>query len=420
MEDVLIVGGGPVGLITAIGLARHGLKVRVIEAEQGILPTPRAMAYHRQVLDNLMLLDLFDDAAKAGFLHDETCSRIYKTGEAFVSRSSFPEGLDHPYTLTLAINEVTEVALAHMGRYPQVTCTWGVRFTGLKQYDDYVEVEAESQEGAETIKAKWVIGADGGRSGVRKAIGQELIGYTWPDRFVATNMRFDFAGHGWHPTSNLIIDNQYGAIIARLTRDGQWRVTFHEDANLPVQGIRERIFDYYRKVLPNEGEGAQLDLFSTYSMHQRCVEKMRVGRVLLAGDSAHVTNPTSGFGLTGGMFDAFALVEVLGPVAKGEADERLLDAYADARRKVFLEVSSPISCESKRRVFHLTDAEIEAERGRLIEAEKTGLGWGSGARTYYSFLLETPSLITGRTSAEERLAKLGRGPLVWEPDKEFA
>ncbi|MGE3301726.1 MAG: FAD-dependent oxidoreductase [Hyphomonadaceae bacterium] len=420
MEDVLIVGGGPVGLICAIGLARHGLKIRVIEAEQGVLPTPRAMTYHRQALDNLILYELFDDMAKAGFLSNEGCSRFFKTGEAFVSKSKYPDGLDHPYTLTLAINELTEVVLSHMPRYPQITCDWGMRFTGLKQYDDYVEVDAESQEGPEKIKAKWVIGADGGRSGVRKAIGQELIGYTWPDRFVATNMRFDFEGHGWHPKSNLMIDNQFGAIIVRLTRGGQWRVTFHEDANLPVHSVRDRIFDYYRKVLPNEGEGAQLDLFSPYSMHQRCVEKMRVGRVLLAGDSAHVTNPTSGFGLTGGMFDAFCLIDVLGHVATGKADDAALDEYARLRRKVFLEISSPISCESKRRVFHLTEPELEEERERMVRAQKEGNGWGSGSRTYTSFRLESPSIITGRTSAEERLAKFGRGPTEFDDNQAFA
>ena len=71
MEDVLIVGGGPVGLINAIGLARQNVQVRVIEAEPGVLPTPRAMSYHRQALDGLMLLGLFDDMAEAGFLHDQ-------------------------------------------------------------------------------------------------------------------------------------------------------------------------------------------------------------------------------------------------------------------------------------------------------------------------------------------------------------
>jgi len=420
MEEVLVVGGGPVGLITAIGLARQGLRVRVIEAEPGVLPTPRAMTYARQVLDNLMLLDLFDDAIKVGFRSNTMAFRFHKTNEAFVSRVSFPEGLDHPYLLTLAIDELTQVVVAQLPRYPQITCEWGTRFTGLTQYDDHVSVDVETMGGTETIKARWVVGADGGRSCVRRAIGQELIGYTWPDRFVATNVRFDFEGYGWHPVGNVMIDNQFGAIIVRLTRDGQWRVTFHEDERLPLAGLKERIFDYYRRVLPNQGEGAQLDLYSPYSMHQRCVEKLRVGRVLLAGDSAHVTNPTSGFGLVGGVFDACALIDVLGPVAKGEADERLLDAYSAARRRVFLEVTSPISCETKRRTFHLTDSELEAERERHIAAQKTGLGWGSGARTYHSFQLETPSLITGRTSAEERMVRFGPGPLTWDPPGGFA
>lgn len=118
--------------------------------------------------------------------------RIFKTDEAFVSGSPYPDGLDHPYVLTLAIDELIQVALSQMARYPQITCNWGTRFTSIKQYDDHVSVEVESIEGPETIEARWVIGADGGRSGVRKAIGHELTGYTWPDRFVATNMRFDF------------------------------------------------------------------------------------------------------------------------------------------------------------------------------------------------------------------------------------
>ena len=415
MEDVLIVGGGPVGLINAIGLARQNVQVRVIEAEPGVLPAPRAMSYHRQALDGLMLLGLFDDMAEAGFLHDQFAARIFKTNEGFTTKYAFPEGLDHPYLLTLAINELTEVVVSHIKRYPNITFEWGKRFIGLKQYDDRVEVEAADTAGnREIIKAKWVIGADGGRSGVRRSIGQELIGYTWPDRFVATNMHFDFARHGWNPRMNLVIDNQFGAIIVRLTRKGQWRVTFHEDARLPEEGLRERIFEYYRRVLPGGGEGATLDLYSSYSMHQRCVAKMRVGRVVLAGDSAHVTNPTSGFGLVGGMFDSFVLIDALAAVVKGEARDDVLDEYARLRRKTFLEVSSPISCESKRRVFHLTEPEIMAERDRMIAAQKTGSGWGGGARTYHAIKLETPSVVTGRTTAEERLRKLGPGPLVFE------
>ncbi|MGE3143560.1 MAG: FAD-dependent oxidoreductase [Hyphomonadaceae bacterium] len=419
MEDVLIVGGGPVGLIAAIGLARRGLEVRIIEAERGVLPTPRAMTYHRQVLDGFILLDLFDDMAQAGFLTDGGCYRLHKTGEAFWNQFSFPEGLDHPYVLTLAIDELTGVVLSHLPRYPNIRFDRGVRFLGLKDRGDHVAVDLEDAAGLETIRTRFVVGADGGRSGVRKAIGQELLGYTWPDRFVATNMRFDFAGHGWHRHSNLVIDNQYGAIIARLTRAGQWRVTFHEDSRLPEEGLKERIFDYYRTVLPAEGEGAQLDLYSAYSMHQRCVAKMRAGRVVLAGDSAHVTNPTSGFGLVGGVFDALALIDPLAAVIRGEADEAILDEYSRLRRKVFLEITSPISCESKRRVFHLTDAELAAERARLLEAQKSGGGWGTGARGYASFRLETPNLLTGRTTAEERLRMYGQGPVEWRDEQVY-
>jgi 3-(3-hydroxy-phenyl)propionate hydroxylase/6-hydroxy-3-succinoylpyridine 3-monooxygenase len=87
-------------------------------------------------------------------------------------------------------------------------------------------------------------------------------------------------------------------------------------------------------------------------MHQRCAERFRAGRVLLAGDAAHVTNPTGGFGLTTGLFDAFSLWPTLAAVLLEGADAALLDTWADERRAIFLDKTSPQACAYKDFVFH--------------------------------------------------------------------
>jgi 3-(3-hydroxy-phenyl)propionate hydroxylase/6-hydroxy-3-succinoylpyridine 3-monooxygenase len=143
--------------------------------------------------------------------------------------------------------------------------------------------------------------------------------------------------------------------------------------------------------------GASYELLakSMYRMHQRAAETMRAGRVLLAGDAAHVTNPTSGFGLVGGLYDAYVLTEALGAVIRGEADDAILDRYSDDRLTAFWTVSSPVSTESKRLVFHSDDAarlEVDMKMYRRIAADPAMLVafWSQGKR------IETPSLLTGQ------------------------
>ena len=134
----------------------------------------------------------------------------------------------------------------------------------------------------------------------------------------------------------MVVDDQWGAVIVKITRDGLWRCTFMEDAALPEANYLERMPAAYEHLLPGKG-GYELVRAAPYKMHQRCAARFRVGRVVLAGDAAHVTNPTGGFGLTTGLFDAYALWPTLAAVMLEGADPALLDTWADERRRIFLE-----------------------------------------------------------------------------------
>lgn len=404
MTDVVVVGGGPVGLMTALGLAKAGVDVTVIEAEANIVYSPRAIAYAWTILPALEYFGLLDDMIAAGHTTTDRSFRIFKTDENIVYNHDVLVGLtDHPYSLTLGQDMLAEVVLKHLERYPNATVRWNTKFTALTQTSDSAVVTADTPDGPVELQAKWVVAADGGRSPVRHAVGMSLDGFTWPRRFVVTNIHYDFEKYGWD--SGYLIDHKYGTVVYKINQEGLWRYTFSEDANLPLESVSDRIADFINTTLPGD-KNYELTLSTTYAMHQRSAPSYRAGRVLLAGDSAHLTNPTSGFGLMGGLHDAFLLSETLAAVVKGEVGDEYLDRYATLRKKVFDEVTSPVSTGSFKLLFELEDeatmAKIFADLRHRPNNPEAMLRWHM-----VPLGLETPSLLTGLTYAQ----RLGKKPL---------
>jgi 3-(3-hydroxy-phenyl)propionate hydroxylase len=272
--------------------------------------------------------------------------------------------------------------------------------TGLTQTSSNVVVTAERAGAPVEFVADWVVAADGGRSAVRKAVGLTMDGFTWPQRFVVTNIYFDFEKYGWN--SGYLVDPIYGAVVYKINLDGLWRFTFAEDTTNPLETVSERIPEFINTVLPGDKK-YELALHTAYNMHQRTAATYRAGRVLLAGDAAHITNPTSGFGLMGGIYDSFALSEALAAVVHEKAGDDILDRYSESRRKIYLEVTSPISTESLRLVFHSGDQDRLNKDLALLRNRKND---PEAMRKFLSVpaALETPSLITGRTLAHRAAA----------------
>ncbi len=351
MHDVIVIGGGPTGFVAALGLAQAGLRVCLIEAEAGINDSPRACVYHWSMLDGLERLGMREEAERIGYTKDDYLWLVKKTGERLpydlkVLASVTP----FPYNIQLGQDRLAAICHARLEALPNAEVHWNTPFTGLSQDAEGVTVTANAPDGPVELRGRWVIGADGAGSAVRKALGLSFDGMTWPERFVATNLRHDFESGGYWQ-STMVVDEQWGAVIVKITRDGLWRCTFMEDAALPVESYLDRIPAAYQHLLPGEG-GYELVQSSPYKMHQRCAARFRKGRVLLAGDAAHVTNPTGGFGLTTGLFDAFALWPTLAAVVLEGASADLLDVWAEERRAIFLDKTSPMACIYKDFVFH--------------------------------------------------------------------
>jgi 3-(3-hydroxy-phenyl)propionate hydroxylase len=359
-DSIAIAGGGPVGLIAALAFGLDGHDVTVFEAAEAPSTAPRAIVYLNPLLPDLDRLGLLADMKARGHVdHEGFNLHLVALGEVLSAPNSVLDGVvAHPYNVHLGQGDVCQIALEHLGRLPNVDIRFGQRVTGLGQHGGGVTLTVDNRGSRGSHRAGWVIGADGGRSTVRELIGATADGMTWDERFVATNVYVDFRSLGMK-SSNMYTHPTLGAIIADIDGKGRWRVTFQEDASLPAETVRERIDAYFRDLLPalNAPEATyELEAFTPYRMHQRLSTKLRDGRVTLAGDAAHLTNPTGGLGLTGGIYDVMALHEGLSALIGGRAGAEVLDRYAAERSKTFNEVISPTASHLKNIVYGGHDA----------------------------------------------------------------
>jgi 2-polyprenyl-6-methoxyphenol hydroxylase-like FAD-dependent oxidoreductase len=359
LQDVIIVGGGPTGFITALGLARAGVRVSVIEAEPKIVDSPRAAVYHWSVVEGLEKLGIREEVEKTGFPKQDYTYLVHKTGERIDFSLDVLNGLTpYPYNLHLGQHRLADIALRRLAGYAHTSVHFNTRLTGLSQDADGVTLQVATPGGTEALRAKWVIGADGAGSTVRRQLCLEFDGMTWPERFVATNLYFDFERYHY-ARATFLIDDVHGAVIAKIDNDGLWRCTYMEDAALSEELLMERLKTVYAAIVP--GADYSIERATPYRMHQRSAPRYRVGRVVLVGDAAHVTNPTGGLGLTSGLFDSFALYPALAAVIVDGAEVSVLDRYAASRREIFLNLVSPQAIANKRLIYHANGGGAQLE-----------------------------------------------------------
>jgi len=373
-SEVIIVGAGPVGLLTALGLARQGVEVTVLDSEPEVVRSPRAAVYFHTTISILKKLGLADEAHAIGLSSTEFAMHWLETGEVMRSdmRDALEPGQEFDHNLHFGQHILAELVIAHLDRLPNARVLWNHAVKALAQDERGVRLAADTDEGEVRFSAHWVIGADGARSTVRQLAGLPFEGMTWPDRFVATNIDYPFLDFGFG-YANMVVDPDNWAVIGRLGRENLWRLTYGEDAGLDEQSILERLPERFAAILPDPSVPYRIDNFSPYRVHQRCAPSFRVGRVLLAGDAAHACNPCGGLGLTGGVIDADALSDTLGAVIGGRAGESVLDFYAAERRRVFLEVTSPMSANFKRLLSEKDPARRAQDKAEMFaQAEKGG------------------------------------------------
>src|SRR4051794_33898977 len=196
-NSVIVVGAGVVGLATALDLGRRGWSVTVIERDEGPDPTLRDHMYNWPVLPGLARLGVLDDAVSAGTVITEWGCSVLATGERITfDYRVLADDVPHAYCVALRHDRMVGLLTERLAQLPDATVRWGTEVTGFDQDESGVTVSAHGRDGAEQLRAAWLVGADGARSTVRRGLGLGLAGLTWPERLVAADVRLDLAALG--------------------------------------------------------------------------------------------------------------------------------------------------------------------------------------------------------------------------------
>jgi 3-(3-hydroxy-phenyl)propionate hydroxylase len=352
---VVIVGAGPVGMVCALALNQRGVPVTVFEQEPAPVKDQRAASIHPPTLGLLDQLGVTRKILPLGLVsptyrfHDRATNAVVAEFDLARMRDEF----EFPFVLQYEQYKLTASIAAEYANADDFDVRFAHCATGLTQTPDGVEIAFTSQAGEGRLPASYVIACDGGRSTVRRLAGIEFQGFTYPEKFIKIATRFDFGT----VNPDLVFRNYFSDPtewcnlfkVRGESPGGLWRAIFPVGNEEPdeVSLSPERVEQRLQKFFPKPGR-YQIEYVNVYPVSQRVAAAFRQGRVLLAGDSAHVNNPIGGMGMNGGIHDAINLAEKLARVIKGEATEDLLDLYSRQRRHAAVEYVQAQTIANKR------------------------------------------------------------------------
>lgn len=361
---VIVAGAGPVGLVTALALAQADIPVLVLEAEPSLFKDLRAGSFHPPSLEALEPLGITKKLLELGIIVPRWQFRDRSEGVIGVFELSLlKDETPYPFRLHLEQHKLTPMVYGMLKQMPHAELRFSARVRGLEQNGDKVSVQVETADGVEVFEARWVVGADGGHSAVRKACGIEFEGYTYPERFSLVSTPFDLGAIGYTETAYIAHPDDWCAVF-HLPDEGPpglWRFLYgcrpdeSEAQALSDEVVQARLQTF----IPRDGR-YETRHRTIYRVHQRVAKTFRAGRVLLAGDAAHLNNPIGGFGMNAGLQDAANLAEKLAAVWRG-ADERLLDRYVRQRRTANIEYVQEASIRNKR-ILEERDPAVRRQR----------------------------------------------------------
>jgi 3-(3-hydroxy-phenyl)propionate hydroxylase len=355
-RPILIAGGGPVGVITALALARQGFAVEVFEAERRVNDNPRAATTHAATLEILDGLGLVDDVIARGLIEPKfrVWDRATREVIAEFDFGVLKDDTRYPFVVQCEQHKLANMTIERLSRLAHASVTFSSRIVDFAQFDDRVEAEVETPSGTRRIAGSYLIGCDGGRSTVRKTLGIDFEGFTHPERFLILTTPFPFDTLYAQCSRNYFSDAQEWCALFKVSGDdgkGLWRLLFPtrpgetEERAFDEHAVQQRLQNFF----PKAGDYPVFHR-NIYTVHQRVAASFRKGRVFLAGDSAHVNNPLGGLGLNFGIHDAVELAGLLGQVMRGEAAADSLDNYDQRRRPLNVEYVQQQTIANKKRL----------------------------------------------------------------------
>jgi 3-(3-hydroxy-phenyl)propionate hydroxylase len=375
--QVIIAGAGPVGLVTALGLAQRGIKVLVLEKNLiEVPPQWRGSTIHPPTLaifDELGLADeIIAGAIKVEVLQyrDLEIEEVVNFGyDCLVGQVKFP------FRLQYEQYKVLKLLRTAASNNPKIEIKYDSLIESVTQDSDGVSVQVTNNEATHILSADWLVGADGSHSAVRKALGIELDGFTYPypTTVVATPFKFEEHFAGLAPVTYW--SGPTGRLSMIRTPD-IWRIAM----TTPLEGVDISSDDRGSISEPTQDFIVAIDLllsrlpgvsladlelkqYEVYRSHQRIAREFSVDRVALAGDAAHLTTTNGGMGLNSGVQDASALVKAL-EAAIAQNSSAPISEYAKERKEFCTNFLQPTTTTNHKTV---DNPDYEARKSRLTE-----------------------------------------------------
>ena len=338
---VLIIGAGPVGLCLALYLAQRSVKVCLLEtlrADQFLDQEPRAGSIHPATLEMLDQLGLYAKIEPRGLIAPKFQYWDREHDEMF---AEFDHGVlkndtRFPYVLQCERTKIIDEARQLLTHFPACEIRMGTTLESLTQDADSISAVITNEAGEEErISASFIVSAEGARSIVRRAIGVEFEGYTYPERTLTVAVCYDFDKHHGYAYRNYLSDPSQWSNLFKWVQPERWRVHFPTriDDDPEVMLSDAYIEEQLQKFLPRS-QPYEVVHRILYTVHQRVANTFRAGRAILAGDAAHVNSPIGAMGMNSGIHDALNLGEKLTAIVRGESEPAVLDRYTRQRRHV--------------------------------------------------------------------------------------
>ena len=377
MDDdnrVLIAGGGPVGTLTGLALARAGVSVTVFERLAAPADDHRAATLQPSTLDLFEPLGLTPAILQQGLNSPvfQWRDRVTNDVVAEFDYGRLADDTAHPYVIQLEQHRTILIALAEALKLPNYRLIRPVDMVAVTQDADGVTATIRHDDGREeTHRGRYLVGCDGGRSMVRKETGVSFEGFTWPERFNIVTTSTDFADTmGFRLRNYCAHPDRWVSLMKVPGEDfgGVWRCVFpakNEESDEEVMSDAW-IHARFAECLPG-GAPPEILHRNMYNVHQRVAGSFRSGRFLLAGDAAHINNPIGGMGMNSGFQDGLNVAEKLIAIFNGADPDPLLDRYDRQRRLTAIEYVQAQSIANKRTLEERDPAAREANLNRLRE-----------------------------------------------------
>lgn len=396
-DRVLIAGAGPVGQVCAGLLRLQGVPVTVLEKE----PTPprdlRAGTFHPPSLEMMKPLGFTDYLLANGIKVPRWQFRDLHEGVvAEFDLNTLKNDTPYPFRLHCEQWKLTQHAYEALKGQPGIEFHMGHEVIAAEQTADKVVVTCKTEAGERKIEGRWLVGADGGRSAIRKLFGFTFEGFTWDEMFVVVSTYHNFREHGFTENAYIADPDNWCGVFKMPGFKGEpelWRFAYGADPKLSDEAVlTQEATDAAMQRFQPLPQPYRFSYKSTYRVHQRVVDTFRKGRVLLAGDAAHINNPIGALGMNSGIQDAANLAEKLAKVWKGEADATLLDRYDRQRRTIANEIVQAMSTANLKRLKERDPAvrkEARTEMKRICDDPKR----------HYEYMLQTSMINSVRRAA---------------------